>query len=90
MEVYAMYDKQLMSLLNEIKFIKCEKCNSHLEFYKLYIEESKISEVNISLLCFKCGLQYEYKFLGAGVFGLKEVKEIKASSWDELFKSLES
>lgn len=83
--------RRLTALMNDLKLLKCEKCNLPLDFYKLSVDDSVDGDfgVYVSMLCFKCKLQYDFKVICPGVIGLISAKEIKASSWDEFLRSME-
>lgn len=82
--------RKLMVLMKDLKMLICEKCNSKLDLYKLNVDDSNEEyNVNVSMICFKCKLQYDFKIINPGVIGLISVREIKASSWNEFLKSME-
>ncbi|MCC6019408.1 MAG: hypothetical protein LM601_10280 [Candidatus Verstraetearchaeota archaeon] len=84
-----MYHRDLLATLNDLKSLNCEKCGSPLELYKFRVINSKNRDVNADALmvCFKCRLIYNLMILGRGVVGVKDVKTISASSWNDLLKS---
>ncbi|MCX8168775.1 MAG: hypothetical protein N3E39_00905 [Candidatus Methanomethylicia archaeon] len=83
-----MHYRKLLKVINDLSQFKCDSCNSSLNLYKFSVNND-FENADAVMLCFKCGLQYEFKVLGIGAFGLREVKKIKASSWSEFFKFIE-
>jgi len=83
------YHRDLLAALNDLKSVKCDKCGSSLELYKFSVISSRGRNVNANVLmvCFKCRLMYDLSVLGRGVIGVKDVKTIVASSWNDLLKS---
>ena len=78
--------KQILSLLSDIRKIRCEECNAPLEFYSLHDVPSK-SGVHISLLCFNCKLRYELEWISDGVLGLTDVKKIDYDNFEEFLRA---
>jgi len=87
--VKVRYSK-LLDLLEDMKMPRCIKCKGPLEFYKVHVENfmKPNEEVYVTMLCFKCKLEYLFKYLGLGVIGLKKMREINSSSLEEYLKSV--
>jgi hypothetical protein len=85
----ALYYRDLLAALNDLRGVKCEKCGSPLELYRFSLSNLKSEDVNANVLmvCFKCRLMYDLIVMGRGVIGVKDVKNVDASSWSELLES---